>query len=685
MKINNLNHRASKVLAAVLAAGCLLYSPLAIHAQTTAANLSPDLQEIVKFAQAHMSDDVILSYVKNSGKTYNLSADDMLYLNGQGVSQAVISALLRTQSAAAPVSAPAPSVPPPGEPAPQPQMAPPPEAAPAPVSALFDNFGTDGGLNMGVWTTQSGLLANLAAVSGSAIVPTAVAFGPAGMQISGISGPGQFTGVQSAGSFAAPFSLTATVSGQAEMGIPFELYLVSGDMRQWVSLAGHLGGAGHREGDLHVGGDFGFFRGGANIPLGGGPSPEHGVWVNYSGSGLPISALGNKIFEHPRAGVPYNIQVTVGPDGMASVVFLDTAGMTLGARSGLPVGPGPFYLVLADRNGPTFANWNSIQLTPLAPPVAVAPAAPATPTIDYFQAQLGPYGHWMDVPGAGSCWVPAEASYPGWRPYMNSGHWEFSDAGWYWRSDYPWGEIAFHYGRWINDERTGFVWAWAPAYDWAPSWVTWRYGDGGIGWAPLPWDARFEVGVGLVYRGGVAVNIDFGLGADAFVFVGSDHFWVTDYRTYVFAPDRARSFYAHSEIHNGYRMDHGRFVAVGFGRERMAALTHHEIVVHPAHQMRQAEEHHNLAVRQVAIRADVRGQGRPSADVRGQGRAPADVREQGRAPASPRGEPSYGPSGEGRPVPGQVNGKPAAAGRPPQAAGHGTTSENKPTSNEKNQ
>ena len=56
-----------------------------------------------------MSDDVILSFVKGSGKTYTLSADDMVYLNSQGVSQAVLSVLMQPQGAAPgipPVSAP---------------------------------------------------------------------------------------------------------------------------------------------------------------------------------------------------------------------------------------------------------------------------------------------------------------------------------------------------------------------------------------------------------------------------------------------------------------------------------------------------------------------------------------------------------------------------------------------------
>ena len=101
----------TRVLGACLAAVmafALLTTGYVSYAQTTAANLSPDLQEIVKFAQAHMTDDVILAYIKNSGKTYNLSGDDMIYLTSQGVSQPVLSALLQTKGAA-PATAPAPT------------------------------------------------------------------------------------------------------------------------------------------------------------------------------------------------------------------------------------------------------------------------------------------------------------------------------------------------------------------------------------------------------------------------------------------------------------------------------------------------------------------------------------------------------------------------------------------------
>jgi hypothetical protein len=232
------------------------------------------------------------------------------------------------------------------------------------------------------------------------------------------------------------------------------------------------------------------------------------------------------------------------------------------------------------------------------PPPAVITAPPEVPTYDYFQAHLTPYGQWIDVPGVGAAWVPAEAGNPGWRPYMDAGHWEFTDAGWFWHSDYPWGDMAFHYGRWINNEFTGGRWAWAPGYNWAPSWVSWREGEGGMGWAPLPWGVEFRPGLGLYWHGAVVTaGIDFGLGFSAFVFVGNDHFWGGNYSVYVFNEDRSRVFFEHSTFHAGYRMEGGHLMAEGLGKDHIAAITHHEVVVHKAVELRHTEEVHNFAKR----------------------------------------------------------------------------------------
>ena len=47
------------IWAARITAVVALMAAVACYAQTPPANLSPDLQEIVKFTQAHMSDDAM--------------------------------------------------------------------------------------------------------------------------------------------------------------------------------------------------------------------------------------------------------------------------------------------------------------------------------------------------------------------------------------------------------------------------------------------------------------------------------------------------------------------------------------------------------------------------------------------------------------------------------------------------
>jgi len=88
-------------------------------------------------------------------------------------------------------------------------------------------------------------------------------------------------------------------------------------------------------------------------------------------------------------------------------------------------------------------------------PPAVQPAPPpvyAQPTTvevvireerDFYEP-LSPYGRWEYIGSYGRCWVPAGVD-SSWRPYCN-GHWESTDAGWYWVSDEPWGWATYHYG-----------------------------------------------------------------------------------------------------------------------------------------------------------------------------------------------------------------------------------------------
>ena len=181
------------------------------------------------------------------------------------------------------------------------------------------------------------------------------------------------------------------------------------------------------------------------------------------------------------------------------------------------------------------------------------------------------------MPSYGSCWQPAaDVTDPNWRPYCNAGHWAYTDVGWNWQSDYPWGGIVFHYGRWIRVEHQ---WTWVPGHDWAPAWVTWRESDGYCGWAPLPPAAEYRPGIGLWFGGVVGQDVDFGLGQEDFAFVPYDHFWEHDLHGYLVAHDRFDNVYRHSHIANGYRIDHDRFIIEGPGRDRIARFSHHDVIV----------------------------------------------------------------------------------------------------------
>lgn len=99
-----------------------------------------------------------------------------------------------------------------------------------------------------------------------------------------------------------------------------------------------------------------------------------------------------------------------------------------------------------------------------------------------FEVPLASSGAWVEVGTYGRCWHPARVAV-GWRPYCE-GRWVWTDCGWYWQSDEPWGWACYHYGRWA--EAPNYGWVWIPDVEWAPSWVYWRSGGGYVGWAPCP-------------------------------------------------------------------------------------------------------------------------------------------------------------------------------------------------------
>jgi len=139
-------------------------------------------------------------------------------------------------------------------------------------------------------------------------------------------------------------------------------------------------------------------------------------------------------------------------------------------------------LGLAARAGAQDGGWEEVP-APGSPGgydvhIDVEGAGPAT--LESFQFGLAPYGDWVGTGAYGMAWRPRVA--PGWRPYYY-GRWEWTNEGWLWVSEEPFGWATYHYGRWGWDGRLG--WVWVPGYQWAPAWVSWRYGGDVVGWAPL--------------------------------------------------------------------------------------------------------------------------------------------------------------------------------------------------------
>ena len=93
-----------RTLAAALAAGVILTCSVASAQMTdnaqpaatlsTAPPLAYGVDSVLQLARANVSDDTIISYIKNSGNSYGLNADQIIYLRQQGVSSAVINAML---------------------------------------------------------------------------------------------------------------------------------------------------------------------------------------------------------------------------------------------------------------------------------------------------------------------------------------------------------------------------------------------------------------------------------------------------------------------------------------------------------------------------------------------------------------------------------------------------------------
>lgn len=162
--------------------------------------------------------------------------------------------------------------------------------------------------------------------------------------------------------------------------------------------------------------------------------------------------------------------------------------------------------------------------------------AAASEAVD-FSAELSPYGTWEETADFGPVWTPFATDDPDWAPYTQ-GRWLFSDSGsWYFVSDEaisPYGWIVYHYGRWIRHSQT-HRWSWIPGNEWAPAWVSWRIGNGFIGWQPLPPDQIIAL-----YENEPS----------SWTFVTAPNLLQADVYRYRFGHDERRHFFSESSVAN---------------------------------------------------------------------------------------------------------------------------------------
>ncbi|WP_428666747.1 DUF6600 domain-containing protein [Runella sp.] len=181
-----------------------------------------------------------------------------------------------------------------------------------------------------------------------------------------------------------------------------------------------------------------------------------------------------------------------------------------------------------------------------------------------FYNELSPYGQWMNNPSYGQVWRPNVG--PDFQPYATDGHWEMTEYGNTWVSDYDWGWAPFHYGRWLMDDYYG--WIWVPGDEWGPAWVTWRSGGGYYGWAPL--------GPGM----GIDININ--IPYNYWVFVPDIYIQSPRVYSYCVPRNRIGNIFGGTVYINNYYRYNNRLYAYGPQRHDIERITRNRINVYRA-------------------------------------------------------------------------------------------------------
>jgi hypothetical protein len=182
--------------------------------------------------------------------------------------------------------------------------------------------------------------------------------------------------------------------------------------------------------------------------------------------------------------------------------------------------------------------------------------------LNYIYNYLAPYGNWINLAPYGYVWTPRNMGYR-WQPYRD-GHWVLTDSGWTWVSHEEWGSIPFHYGRWGYDSYFG--WFWVPGTVWGPAWVSWRWNDQYVGWAPLPPGVEFRTGMGFT-------SYSFKIPNRFWIFLQAPHFLDRDIYRYTLPYERNVTIINFTTIRNNIYYRNNRIVNEGVGIDHVRRVT----------------------------------------------------------------------------------------------------------------
>ena len=217
-----------------------------------------------------------------------------------------------------------------------------------------------------------------------------------------------------------------------------------------------------------------------------------------------------------------------------------------------------------------------------------------------FYDNLAPYGQWVYDPQYGNVWVPNEDG--DFRPYGSRGNWVMTDYGNTWVSQDPWGWACYHYGRWTYDPYYG--WVWIPGYEWAPAWVTWRFGGGYSGWAPL--------------GPGISIGVSFNCPESWWIFMEPHYMYQRDCFRYWRGPAYNTTYVRQTTIINNYYMDNRTNVRYNYGPRSndIERVTHQPVQVYRVNQTNRpgaaAISGNRLSMYRPVVQRNTSGSARPN-------------------------------------------------------------------------